>query len=244
MLKIQRLAAVGALSALTVALGACSNAEEASNTVESAASGATGAAGEAAGDASSEMMSPSSEMMMESSEMMAPGGMGVTTTADIFGPACNQVPTSGEGSAEGMVDDPVGTAASNNPLLTTLVAAVTAANLGDTLNSAEALTVFAPFNGAFEALPPGTVETLTTAPDAAQPTSQLSQILTYHVVGERMDAEGIVSAGSLPSLQGGEITVTGTPDAPVVNGATVLCGNIPTANATVFVIDQVLMPTP
>lgn len=235
MRKIQRLAAVGALSALTVALGACSNSEEpaAAGSNESDTAAATT-------EETSETMTPSSEMM----ESEPAPGAGVTTTADIFGPACSQVPTSGEGSAEGMVDDPVGTAASNNPLLSTLTAAVTAANLGDTLNSAEAVTVFAPFNGAFEALPPGTVETLTTAPDAAQPTSQLSQILTYHVVGERLDAEGIVSGGQLDSLQGGPITITGTPEAPLVNGAAVLCGNIPTANATVFVIDQVLTPPP
>ena len=76
-----------------------------------------------------------SEEPMESEEPMADGP---------FGPGCAGVPTSGEGSVEGMADDPVATAASNNPLLKTLVAAVTEAGLVDTLNSAEDLTVFAP----------------------------------------------------------------------------------------------------
>ncbi|MGH4017708.1 MAG: fasciclin domain-containing protein [Pseudonocardiaceae bacterium] len=223
MRKIQRLAAVGALAGLTVALGACSASEE------PAAGG---------GDAA-----PAPQAEPPAPESSPAGGEGVTTIDQIFGPGCGQVPTEGEGSAQGMVDDPVGTAASNNPLLTTLVQTVTAANLVDTLNDPNAqYTVFAPANPAFEALPPGTAEQLTTAPDVAQPTSQLSQILTYHVIPQRYDAEGIVEAGSLTSVQGGAVQVTGTPDAPVVNGAQVLCGNIPTSNATVFVIDQVMMP--
>ncbi|MGH3913057.1 MAG: fasciclin domain-containing protein [Pseudonocardiaceae bacterium] len=226
MRKIQRLAAVGVMAALTVALGACGNEEE------PAAAPATTAP---------EAAAPTSESTTAADD-------GVTEIQDITGPACSQVPTSGEGSAAGMVDDPVATAASNNPLLETLVAAVTAANLGDTLNSAEAITVFAPINSAFEALPPGTVEQLTTAPDAAEPTSQLSQILTTHVVGTRYDAEGLSSAGTVESLQAGsELTIGGTaPDALTVSSggvtANVVCGNVPTANATVFLIDKVMMP--
>jgi uncharacterized surface protein with fasciclin (FAS1) repeats len=168
-------------------------------------------------------------------------GEGVTTTDDIFGPACSQVPTSGEGSAEGMVDDPVATAAGNNPLLSTLVTAVGAVDgLADTLNSAEALTVFAPFNGAFEKLPAGTVDTLLQNPD------QLAPVLQGHVSSTRYDAEGLVEAGSVDVLSGGSVAVGGTADAPTFDlgggAATNLCGNIPTANATVFVIDTVLLP--
>src|SRR4051812_39806935 len=61
-----------------------------------------------------------------------------------FGAACSQVPADGAGSFEGMSTAPVATAASNNPALSTLVQAVTAANLGDTLNSAQDITVLAP----------------------------------------------------------------------------------------------------
>lgn len=219
MRKIQRLAAVGAMAALTVALGACSSSETPS--AEAPASSAPSAAA-------------SSEMQMSSD--------GVTTIEDIFGPACDQVPTEGEGSAQGMIDDPVATAASNNPLLSTLVTAVGAVDgLADTLNAAPALTVFAPFNGAFEALPAGTVETLVANPD------QLAPILQGHVSSTRYDAAGLVEAGTVDVLSGGTVTIGGTADAPTFDGgngtaATNLCGNVPTANATVFVIDTVLMP--
>jgi len=174
----------------------------------------------------------------ESSSSAAPSGDGVTTTEDIFGPACAQAPTEGEGSAQGMVDDPVGTAASNNPMLSTLTKAVMAANLVDTLNDPTAqYTVFAPKNSAFaelKASQPGFTDTL--------PKGQLTAVLTYHVIPKRYDAQGLVDARSVTSLQGGMVKITGTPGAPRVNGNMVLCGNIPTANATVFVIDSVLMP--
>ena len=111
----------------------------------------------------------------------APSGSGVTTIGDIIGPACVQVPTEGEGSAQGMVDDPVGTAATNNPLLITLAQTVVAANLVDTLNDTNAqYTVFAPANPAFEELEassPGITDTL-----LAEPEGQLTTVLTYHVV--------------------------------------------------------------
>lgn len=225
MRKIQRLAAIGAMAALTVALGACSNTETASTTPAAPAAPASSAAA-----------APTTEA--------AGSGDGVTTVNDIFGPACSQVPTEGEGSAQGMVDDPVGTAASNNPLLTTLVQAVTAANLVDTLNDPSATyTVLAPANPAFEALPAGTLDAVLADQEL------LTTILTYHVAGTRSDVDGLVEAGTFESLQGGAVEVGGTADAPTFKGignaspATNLCGNIPTANATVFVIDQVLMPT-
>lgn len=224
MRKIQRLAAVGVMAALTAVVGACSAAQ--------------GPATESQAPANEPSTSPSVEAT-------APTGSGVTTISQIFGPACSQVPATGEGSAQGMVDDPVATAASNNPLLTTLVAAVTAAKLGDTLNGVPELTVFAPADPAFQALEaqnPGILKELTTAPDVATPNSKLAKILTYHVVAKRYDAAGIVAAGSLDSLQGGKINIAGTSTAPTVNGGPVLCGNIPTKNATVFVIGQVLTP--
>ncbi|MGH3688060.1 MAG: fasciclin domain-containing protein [Pseudonocardiaceae bacterium] len=223
MKKIQRLAAVGAMAALAAVVGACSSAQ---------------------GPATGGQASPSvGESAAPSAEATAPTGSGVTKISDIFGPACDQVPKEGPGSAQGMVNDPVATAASHNPLLVTLVKAVTAANLGDTLNSAPAITVFAPADPAFQALEaqhPGILKELTTAPDVASPNSKLAKILTYHVVGQRYDAAGIVQAGSLDSLEGAKIKIGGTAAAPTVNGAQVLCGNIPTKNATVFVIGQVL----
>ncbi|MGH3889863.1 MAG: fasciclin domain-containing protein [Pseudonocardiaceae bacterium] len=221
---MQRLAAFGAMAAMTVLAGACASAEEPATGTEAP---------------------PAADAPAETTTEAAPSGSGVTQISDIFGPACSQVPTSGEGSAQGMVDDPVATAASNNPLLKTLVTAVTAAKLGDTLNSAEAITVFAPADPAFadlETKNPGITQELTTDPNVASADSKLANILKYHVVGQRYDAAGLVQAGSVDTLQGGKVTIAGTAAAPTVNGAQVLCGNIPTKNATVFVIGQVLTP--
>lgn len=154
-----------------------------------------------------------------------------------FGPACASVPATGAGSFDGMSQDPVATAASNNPELSTLVELVTLANLGDTLNSAENITVFAPANAAFEALPPETVEAV-----QADPEGLLTTVLTYHVVPERLAPEDL--AGTHTTLQGAELTVEGSGEDFTVgaDGASVVCGNVQTANATVYIIDGVLMP--
>ena len=152
-----------------------------------------------------------------------------------FGAACAQVPTTGEGSVDGMADDPVATAASNNPLLSTLVSAVTAANLGDTLNSADDITVFAPANSAFEAMDKATLDAA-----MADPSGLLTTVLTYHVVPGRLSPADL--AGEHETLQGESVTVTGSGEEFKVNDANVVCGNVQTANATVYVIDGVLVP--
>jgi uncharacterized surface protein with fasciclin (FAS1) repeats len=146
-------------------------------------------------------------------EATAPTGSGVIKISEIFGAACDQVPKEGPGSAQGMVNEPVATAASHNPLLTTLSKAVTAANLGDTLNSAPAITVFAPADPAFQAFrgqEPRHHQPADHRPDVASPNSKLAKILTYHVVGKRYDAAGIVSAGTLDSLEGAKLAIGGT----------------------------------
>jgi uncharacterized surface protein with fasciclin (FAS1) repeats len=153
-----------------------------------------------------------------------------------FGVACAAVPTDGAGSFAGMATDPVATAASNNPVLSTLVTAVTEAGLGDTLNTAEDVTVFAPTNDAFSALDPATLDAA-----MADPTGLLTTVLTYHVVGGRLTPEQL--AGTHTTLQGGTIEVTGSGEDFMVNGtATIVCGNVQTANATVYIIDGVLLP--
>jgi uncharacterized surface protein with fasciclin (FAS1) repeats len=135
-----------------------------------------------------------------------------------------------------MSDDPVATAASNNPVLSTLVTAVTAAELGDTLNSAEDITVFAPANDAFEAMDQ---DTLQAALD--DPSGLLTTVLTYHVVPGRLAPEDL--AGEHETLQGGTLEVEGEGEEFTVNGdANVICGNVQTANATVYIIDGVLLP--
>nr|WP_208407477.1 fasciclin domain-containing protein [Amycolatopsis granulosa] len=203
-----------------------------------AACGSNDNSGSASGSANSGAMAPSSAMSapVPSGASM---GNGVTTNADVFGPACGQLPQgNAPGSLDSMGPEPVASAASTNPLLTKLVAAVKATNLVDTLNSQQAITVFAPADGAFNALGDAKFTEL------AQNPSQLAPILQYHVLPQRYDAQGLQAAGSVPTLNtdGGPIKISGTGANMTVNGAKVLCGNIPTKNATVFVIDTVLTP--
>ena len=158
--------------------------------------------------------------------------------ADTFGPGCKLIPSDGKGSFNGMATDPVATAASNNPLLKTLVAAVGVAGLGDTLNSADAITVFAPTDDAFNKLPKKTLD------GVLADKATLTKILTHHVVAGKLSPDQL--AGTHKTLAGDTIKVEGSGDAFTVGTtggpAKVLCGNIPTANATVYVIDTVLMP--
>ena len=155
-----RLAGLGIVAALSLTAAACSSG------TKSASSNPTPAA---------------------PTTMAAPSpASGLSTTN--FGPGCAAVPTDGKGSFSGMAQDPAATAASNNPALSTLVAAVKAAGLVDTLNGTGPFTVFAPTNDAFA----------------------------------KIDKAG---------------------DTITVNGQTaVVCGNVQTANATVQIIDTVLMP--
>lgn len=158
--------------------------------------------------------------------------------ADTFGEGCKLIPADGKGSFNGMASDPVATAASNNPLLSTLVAAVGAADLGDTLNSGEGWTVFAPVNDAFAAIQ-DTVDTLLMPENKAT----LTKVLTHHVLEGQLSPDEL--AGEHTTVAGDKITVTGSEaDGFVVNGKTVksnvICGNVPTGNATVYIIDTVL----
>jgi len=159
-----------------------------------------------------------------------------------FGAGCSAVPTEGEGSFTGMTDDPVATAASNNPALSTLVQAVTAANLGDTLNTTDDITVLAPANPAFEAVPADALNGL------LADTAALTTVLTHHVIPGRLTPEEL--AGTHTTLNNDEVTIEGSGedftvamDGTVVGmEASVICGNVQTANATVYIIDQVLKP--
>jgi uncharacterized surface protein with fasciclin (FAS1) repeats len=154
-----------------------------------------------------------------------------------FGAGCAAIPKSGAGSFQGMSTAPVATAASANPVLETLVAAVTAADLVDTLNSAPELTVFAPANDAFAAIPKKALNGLLADKPA------LTKVLTHHVVEGKIAPEDL--AGTHKTLAGDEITVEGSGEEFTVGdaNANVICGNVQTANATVYVIDGVLMPS-
>jgi uncharacterized surface protein with fasciclin (FAS1) repeats len=178
-----------------------------------------------------------------SSSMAAPESSEAPMASDEpFGAGCSAVPTEGEGSFTGMTDDPVATAASNNPALSTLVAAVTAANLGDTLNTTDDITVLAPANPAFEAVPADALNAL------LADVPQLTTVLTHHVIPGRLTPEEL--AGTHTTVNNDEVTIEGSGedftiamDGTVVGmEASVICGNVQTANATVYIIDQVLKP--
>ena len=154
-----------------------------------------------------------------------------------FGAGCAAVPKDGKGSFKGMATDPVATAASNNPLLSTLVGAVKSAGLVDTLNSAQDITVFAPVNDAFAKVDPATMKKA-----MGDPKGLLTKVLTNHVVPGKLTPADL--AGTHKTLGGGTITVKGSGEDFTVNGkAKVICGNVTTANATVYIIDDVLLPT-
>lgn len=172
-------------------------------------------------------------------------GSSVTTTTPAAtnagsptGPGCSAVPADGKGSFSGMSADPAATAASNNPLLSTLVAAVTAAGLGDTLNGPGPFTIFAPTNDAFSKIPKATLDSVLA--DKAT----LTKILTLHVIaGDKLSSADLASKGSAKTVEGADITFAKKGDTIEVNGqAAVVCADVQTANATVHIIDTVLMP--
>jgi uncharacterized surface protein with fasciclin (FAS1) repeats len=179
---------------------------------------------------------PSTPAMEETEEPMTADPAG-----NLVGPGCadyaEAVPD-GAGSIEGMSADPVAVAASNNPLLTTLVSAVSGqlnpeVDLVDTLNGDE-FTVFAPIDDAFAKIDAATIESLKTD------TETLTSILTYHVVPGQLAPDEVT--GMQTTVQGGTVEVTGSGDDLMVNDAAVICGGVHTANATVYLIDSVLMP--
>ena len=196
---------------------------------------------------STETASSSSPASSSSSEAMTSAAPAMTSAAadpaaDLVGTGCagyaQQVP-SGPGSVAGMAQDPVAVAASNNPMLKTLTSALSGklnpnVNLVDTLNSNPGLTVFAPTDDAFAKIDAATLEKLKTDSDL------LSGILTYHVVEGQASPSAVV--GDHKTLEGGSVTVTGSGEDLKFNDAGLVCGGVKTANATVYMIDTVLMP--
>ena len=220
---------VAAVSGLALSLTACGS-DEPADTASSPSS-------ESSSAAESTSSAPSSSAAPSASDS-------ATAAGENFGAGCSAVPAEGPGSFQGMSTAPVATAASANPVLSTLVSAVTAAGLVDTLNSAQDITVFAPANPAFEAIPPDTLNSV------LADVPMLTTILTHHVVQGRVAPEDLATA-PLMTLAGDTITVTGSGEdfsvaadqtVLMANPATVICGNVQTANATVYIIDQVLAP--
>lgn len=223
LLKSRNLSVLGVAAVAMFGLAACGGGEStAGSDTETTESTTTESSAEATEEMTSEAMDPA---------------------ANLVGPGCEgyaeQVPE-GDGSVAGMAQDPVATAASNNPLLKQLTAAVSGelnpdVDLVDTLNGGE-FTVFAPVDEAFAALDEATVETLKTDAD------MLQGILTYHVVEGQLAPDEV--AGTHTTVNGAELMVEGEGDAITVGeeGAAVICGGVQTANATVYLIDAILMP--
>ena len=190
------------------------------------------------GDSGSKSAAPSSKAAAPSSSAAA------DPAADLVGPGCaayaKQVPN-GSGSVKGMAADPVAVAASNNPLLKTLTAAVSGkynakVNLVDTLNGGK-FTVFAPVDSAFAKLPKPTLKLLSTPKGA----KALQTVLTYHVVAGQMSPDQIAGK-TLKTVEGEKLTISGSADTLKAQKANVICGGVKTANATVYLIDSVMMP--
>ena len=213
------LAASVAAAGLAVGAAACSSSPSSSTPA-------------AAPSSSASTPMPASSSPMASSPA---SGAAASATSD-FGPGCASVPKSGAGSFTGMATAPVATAASANPVLSTLVTAVKQAGLVDTLNSAAGITVFAPDNSAFAKIPASTLKSVL----ADKP--ELTKILTYHVVAGRVTPAELASGKTLKTLEGGTVTPAMMGSSYTVNGASVVCGNVQTANATVYIIGSVLMP--
>ncbi len=158
----------------------------------------------------------------------------MTESAATIGTDCGMIPGAGMGSMHGMAMDPVVTAASHNPLITTLAAEASKAGLAGTLNSAKSITVFAPDNQAFKKL---------TAHDMAMMSgTELAKILKYHVVAGRVTPAELASGMTLTTLEGSQLKTSKMGSTYEVNSAAVTCGNLRTANATVYIISKVLMP--
>ena len=198
---------VALAAALPIGLAACGS---------TATPAASGAAAPSTTSSSSSTPTTMSSSSTTSSDMMS----------QPFGAACSAVPKDGKGSFNGMATDPVATAASNNPVLSTLV----------TLNSAPAVTVFAPTNDAFAKIPADTLNKVLADKET------LTKILTNHVVAGKIAPNQL--AGDHKTLAGTTLTVKGSGEMFTVGkeNANVVCGNVMTANATVYIVDSVLMP--
>ncbi|KZE21488.1 MULTISPECIES: fasciclin domain-containing protein [Brevibacterium] len=190
-------------------------------------SGSEGGGSETESSESAETSAPASEEAMADSELV---GSGCAAYAE-------QNPD-GAGSVEGMAQDPVATAASNNPMLSTLTDAVSGklnpdVNLVDTLNGDE-FTVIAPVNDAFEKIPKDDLDALAGNAD------ELTKVLTYHVIPGQLSPDEVV--GEQETVEGSKVKIGGSGDDLTFDDAKLVCGGVKTANATVYMVDSVLMP--
>lgn len=157
------------------------------------------------------------------------------TASSVFGSDCGMMPTTGMGSLHGMSMDPVVTAAAHNPLLSDLARAIKGAGLASGLDAMHMLTVFAPADSAFSKLSSTTMTMMHSR-------AELTRILKYHVVSGHVTAAELASGKPLTTLEGSTLKPSKMGAVYEVNSADVICGGIQTANATVYIINKVLVP--
>lgn len=227
MIRSNVLRILGLFLALGLVLAACSSDDSGDSAEDS--STATTQASETSGDSGTTMATDSGDSASADS----------STICDTEGLVDAVESGPEQGTLAGMTDDPVGTAASSNPVLTTLVSAVTEADLVDTLNSAEGLTVFAPTDCAFAEFDQ---ETLQAAME--DPTGLLTTVLGFHVIPERLSSDDLADMTELTTFTGETLPIEVDGDTITLNdgGATVQVPDIETANATVYLIDSVMVP--
>jgi len=153
-----------------------------------------------------------------------------------FGPGCGILHRGGPGSATALATAPVAAALGQSPALTELAHAIQRAGLTRTLNAARALTVFAPDNAAFDALGAGNLQALlATRPD-------LVRVLKFYVVAGRAAPAELARRHVVTAVAGTKLYLYRSGRSLGVNNATVTCGNVQTSNATVYVVDRMIIP--
>ena len=192
----------------------------------------TAACGSSASSSAPRSGSHSHHMMTHSRAMKHSHEMAASAP---FGSDCGMVPATGMGSFHGMSMDPVVTAAAHNPLLSTLAKEIKAAGLTAELNSMRTFTLFAPENAAFSKLPASAMAMMHSV-------AELAKILKYHVVAGHVTTADLASGKALKSVEGSSLKPSKMGSVYEVNSADVICGNIHTANATVYIINKVLEP--
>lgn len=156
----------------------------------------------------------------------------ITTTV---GSDCSILPAKGLGSVSSMSTQDAIAAASTNPQLSVFIAAVRTAGLDKPMTSKQSYTLIIPANSAFASLSKNDVIRLKNS-------GELQKVIKYHAVGTTITPQQFASGATVTTLEGGKLTLAKSGTVYKVGPATVLCGNIRTANATIYIVSKVLLP--
>jgi len=161
-------------------------------------------------------------------------GLPARATNGAFGTECDKVSA---GGYRALAREPVATATSHDPELSELTHAIRVAGLTTTLNAAKSVTVFAPDDNAFAGIGTGNVSTLMAS------RSDLARVLENHIVTGRVTPRDLASGVPLTAISGSTLHPAKADGLYQIDNATVVCGNVKTANATIYVINKVLVPS-